>query len=134
MWSHSKATTYESLLCFDALQALVWDDKLTGPFGLIAEYKLLKVPFAKYSSFCKTPVISLILESTVKQYLKNKCLFSLKEHEVEVMFPLGPGRLPPSQVHNVIFITRPKPSLMDIIADNVLRYICILQNLCPKEK
>ena len=24
-------------------QALVWDDKLTGPFGLIAEYKLLKV-------------------------------------------------------------------------------------------
>ncbi|XP_029193786.2 vacuolar protein sorting-associated protein 33A-like [Acropora millepora] len=65
-------------------KALVWDDKLTGPFGLIAEYKLLK------------------------------------EHEVEVMFPLGPGRLPPSQVHNVIFITRPKPSLMDIIADNVL--------------
>ncbi|XP_078360973.1 vacuolar protein sorting-associated protein 33A-like isoform X2 [Oculina patagonica] len=65
-------------------KALVWDDKLTGPFGLIAEYKLLK------------------------------------EHEVEVMFPLRPGRLPPSQVHNVIFITRPKPSLMDIIADNVL--------------
>ncbi|XP_066018238.1 vacuolar protein sorting-associated protein 33A isoform X2 [Pocillopora verrucosa] len=65
-------------------KALVWDDKLTGPFGLIAEYKLLK------------------------------------EHEVEVMFPLRPGRLPPSQVHNVIFITRPKPSLMDIIANNVL--------------
>ncbi|KAJ7387414.1 Vacuolar protein sorting-associated protein 33A [Desmophyllum pertusum] len=65
-------------------KALVWDDKLTGPFGLIAEYKLLR------------------------------------EHEVEVMFPLRPGRLPPSQVHNVVFITRPKPSLMDIIADNVL--------------
>lgn len=65
-------------------KALVWDDKLTGPFGLIAEYKLLK------------------------------------EHEVEVMFPLRPGRLPPSQVHNVIFITRPRPSLMDIIAENVL--------------
>ena len=44
-----------------------------------------------------------------------------QEHEVEVMFPLRPGRLPPSQVHNVIFITRPKPSLMDVIADNVLR-------------
>ena len=24
-------------------QALVWDDALTGPFGLIAEYSLLKV-------------------------------------------------------------------------------------------
>lgn len=51
------------------------------------------------------------------------CAFLLitQEHEVEVMFPLRPGRLPPSQVHNVIFITRPKPSLMDIIANNVLR-------------
>ena len=26
-----------------ALQALVWDNALTGPFGLIAEYSLLKV-------------------------------------------------------------------------------------------
>lgn len=25
------------------LQALVWDNQLTGPFGLIAEYSLLKV-------------------------------------------------------------------------------------------
>lgn len=26
-----------------SFQALVWDDALTGPFGLIAEYSLLKV-------------------------------------------------------------------------------------------
>ena len=31
-----------TMFCF-SLQALVWDDKLTGPFGLVAEYTLLKV-------------------------------------------------------------------------------------------
>ena len=28
---------------FDFMQAVVWDNQLTGPFGLIAEYSLLKV-------------------------------------------------------------------------------------------
>lgn len=30
-------------LCALALQAIVWDEYLTGPFGLIAQYSLLKV-------------------------------------------------------------------------------------------
>ena len=37
------------------------------------------------------------------------------------MLPLRPGRLPQSEVVNIIFITRPKPSLMDIVAENVLK-------------
>ncbi|EDO44187.1 predicted protein [Nematostella vectensis] len=77
----------ELLQCLDkhpGSKALVWDEKLTGPFGLVAEYPLLR------------------------------------EHEVDVMFSLKPGQLPPNQVVNVIFITRPILSLMDIIADNIL--------------
>ncbi|NWZ24883.1 VP33A protein, partial [Asarcornis scutulata] len=66
-------------------KAIVWDEYLTGPFGLIAQYSLLK------------------------------------EHEVEKMFTLKPGRLPQADVKNVIFFVRPKLELMDIIADNVLR-------------
>ncbi|KAM6340711.1 vacuolar protein sorting-associated protein 33A isoform 3-T3 [Alca torda] len=66
-------------------QAIVWDEYLTGPFGLIAQYSLLK------------------------------------EHEVEKMFTLKPGRLPPADVKNIIFFVRPKLELMDIITDNVLR-------------
>lgn len=46
----------------------------------------------------------------------------LQEHEVEKMFTLKPGRLPQADVKNVIFFVRPKLELMDIIADNVLRY------------
>ncbi|NXX96059.1 VP33A protein, partial [Centropus bengalensis] len=66
-------------------KAIVWDEYLTGPFGLIAQYSLLK------------------------------------EHEVEKMFTLKPGRLPQADVKNVIFFVRPRLELMDIIADNVLR-------------
>ncbi|XP_074015484.1 vacuolar protein sorting-associated protein 33A isoform X1 [Numenius arquata] len=66
-------------------KAIVWDEYLTGPFGLIAQYSLLK------------------------------------EHEVEKMFTLKPGRLPPADVKNIIFFVRPKLELMDIITDNVLR-------------
>uniref|UniRef100_A0A3B3QQ14 VPS33A core subunit of CORVET and HOPS complexes n=1 Tax=Paramormyrops kingsleyae TaxID=1676925 RepID=A0A3B3QQ14_9TELE len=64
-------------------KAIVWDEYLTGPFGLIAQYSLLK------------------------------------EHEVEKMFTLKPGRLPAADVKNIIFFVRPKLELMDIIADNV---------------
>ncbi len=39
--SPHKSGNFES--CFLLLQALVWDNALTGPFGLIAEYSLLKV-------------------------------------------------------------------------------------------
>ncbi|XP_074743037.1 vacuolar protein sorting-associated protein 33A isoform X1 [Strix uralensis] len=67
-------------------KAIVWDEYLTGPFGLIAQYSLLK------------------------------------EHEVEKMFTLKPGRLPQADVKNIIFFVRPKLELMDIITDNVLRY------------
>lgn len=42
---------------------------------------------------------------------------------MDVMFPLRPGRLPPNQVQTIIFITRSKPSQMEIIADNVLRLV-----------
>ncbi|KAM6193366.1 vacuolar protein sorting-associated protein 33A isoform 2-T2 [Sarcoramphus papa] len=66
-------------------KAIVWDEYLTGPFGLIAQYSLLK------------------------------------EHEVEKMVTLKPGRLPQADVKNVIFFVRPKLELMDIITDNVLR-------------
>ncbi|MCJ8746718.1 hypothetical protein PDJAM_G00145090 [Pangasius djambal] len=65
-------------------KAIVWDEYLTGPFGLIAQYSLLK------------------------------------EHEVEKMFTLKPGRVPPADVKNVIFFVRPKLELMDIIAENVM--------------
>ncbi|XP_060105435.1 vacuolar protein sorting-associated protein 33A [Heteronotia binoei] len=65
-------------------KAIVWDEYLTGPFGLIAQYSLLK------------------------------------EHEVEKMFTLKPGRLPLADVRNIIFFVRPRLELMDIIAENVL--------------
>ncbi|KAL7986643.1 hypothetical protein Chor_012926 [Crotalus horridus] len=65
-------------------KAIVWDEYLTGPFGLIAQYSLLK------------------------------------EHEVEKMFTLKGGLLPPADVKNIIFFVRPRLELMDIIADNVL--------------
>ncbi|XP_041347888.1 vacuolar protein sorting-associated protein 33A-like [Gigantopelta aegis] len=78
----------EFLECLDkclGTKALVWDDALTGPFGLIAEYSLLK------------------------------------EHEVEKMFPLRSAGLPQSNVQNIVFITRPKLDLMEIIAQNILQ-------------
>ncbi|ELT89435.1 hypothetical protein CAPTEDRAFT_101629 [Capitella teleta] len=78
----------ELLECLDKCtgsKALVWDDNLTGPIGLIAEYSLLK------------------------------------EHEVDKMFPLRPGRLQPSNVQNIIFICRPNLALMENIAQNVLK-------------
>ncbi|XP_025089148.1 vacuolar protein sorting-associated protein 33A-like isoform X2 [Pomacea canaliculata] len=76
----------EFLECIDrcmGTKALVWDDGLTGPFGLIAEYSLLR------------------------------------EHEVDKMFPLRLGSLPPSNVQNVVFLTRPKMELMEKIAQNL---------------
>ena len=35
------------------------------------------------------------------------------------MFPLKSGHLPQTNVENIIFITRPEISCMDMIADNV---------------
>ncbi|XP_070555122.1 vacuolar protein sorting-associated protein 33A-like [Ptychodera flava] len=81
-----EAERRELLECLDKCigsKAVVWDEQLTGPFGLIAEYSLLK------------------------------------DHEVDKMFPLRPGRLPPSNVKNIIFITRPILQLMDFVAQNV---------------
>ncbi|XP_038056680.1 vacuolar protein sorting-associated protein 33A-like [Patiria miniata] len=86
----------ELLECLDKCvgsKAIVWDDHLTGPFGLIAEYSLLK------------------------------------EHEVDKMFPLRPGRLPISAgsgqgsmiIQNIIFLVRPRLDLMEIVADAIRR-------------
>lgn len=44
---------------------------------------------------------------------------TLQEHEVIKMYPLVGGRLPPADVTNVIFITRPHLDLMDLVAQNV---------------
>lgn len=46
-----------------------------------------------------------------------------KEHEVEKMFTLKSGRVPPADVKNVIFFVRPRLELMDIIVDNVFRSV-----------
>jgi len=64
-------------------QAIVWDESLAGPVGLVAKYSLLQ------------------------------------ENEVLKMFPLRAGHLPPTDVRNIIFITRPHLRLMDLVADNV---------------
>ncbi|CAG5119015.1 unnamed protein product, partial [Candidula unifasciata] len=66
-------------------KALVWDDGLTGPFGLIAEASLLK-----------------------------------EQHEVERMFRLQSSGLPASSVQNIIFIVRPRLSLMEVISQCLL--------------
>lgn len=64
-------------------KAIVWDQDLAGPMGLIAQYSLLK------------------------------------EHGVNTMFPLQPGKLPATQVNHIIFISRPKLHLMQWISENV---------------
>lgn len=42
---------------------------------------------------------------------------------MEKMFTLKGNRLPAADVKNIIFLVRPRLELMDIIAENVLRYI-----------
>jgi len=64
-------------------QAIVWDESLAGPVGLVAKYSLLR------------------------------------ENEVVKMFPLRAGHLPPADVRNIIFITRPQLHLMDLVANNI---------------
>lgn len=44
----------------------------------------------------------------------------LKDHEVNNMFLLKPGSLPNITVKHIIFISRPKLSLMDLVADYIL--------------
>lgn len=43
----------------------------------------------------------------------------LTEHEVVDMFPLRPGSLPTITAKHIVFITRPKLVLMDLIADYI---------------
>ncbi|GBP27008.1 Vacuolar protein sorting-associated protein 33A [Eumeta japonica] len=43
----------------------------------------------------------------------------LQEHEVANMFPLRPGILPSISTKHIIFITRPKLMLMDLVADYI---------------
>ncbi|KAK9500694.1 hypothetical protein O3M35_001912 [Rhynocoris fuscipes] len=67
----------------DGPKAIVWDEALAGPIGIIAKYALLK------------------------------------EHNVQKMFPLKNGKLPATNVKNIIFICRPHLHLMDRIAENI---------------
>jgi hypothetical protein len=67
----------------DGSKAIVWDESLAGPVGLVAKYSLLR------------------------------------ENEVVKMFPLRAGHLPPADVRNIIFITRPQLHLMDLVANNI---------------
>lgn len=64
-------------------KAIVWDEALSGPTGLICQYAVLK------------------------------------EHSVLKMYPLRVERLPECNVAHIIFISRPKVTLMDLIAKNV---------------
>lgn len=64
-------------------KAIVWDNSLAGPVGLVAQY------------------------------------VTLKEYEVVKMFPLRDSPLPSVDVQHIIFITRPKLHLMDLVAQNV---------------
>ena len=48
---------------------------------------------------------------------------------MEKMFTLKGSRLPAADVKNIIFFVRPRLELMDIIAENVLRYLRTY--LCP---
>lgn len=58
------------------------------------------------------------------KYFKRLFLFVIvKEHEVEKMFTLKSGRVPPADVKNVIFFVRPRLELMDIIVENVFRSV-----------
>ena len=49
--------------------------------------------------------------------------FISQEHEVDKMYPLRPGRLPNHSVQNIVYIVRPKQSIMDIVAQNVLKWV-----------
>lgn len=64
-------------------KAIVWDNALAGPVGLIAQYILLK------------------------------------EHSVIKMFPLRSDPLLETEVKHIIFISRPKLHLMDMVSKNI---------------
>lgn len=64
-------------------KAIVWDNALAGPIGLICKYS------------------------------------NLKDHSVLKMFPLRSTPLPETDVAHIIFVSRPKLNLMDLIARNV---------------
>lgn len=51
---------------------------------------------------------------------------------MEKMFTLKGSRLPAADVKNIIFFVRPRLELMDIIAENVLRYLSEL-TFSPRE-
>lgn len=98
----------------------MWDEYLTGPFGLIAQYSLLKVKAAVGPEGGGGPSAAGPCHRWSPRFAN--ALASAQEHEVEKMFTLKPGRLPQADVKNIIFFVRPKLELMDIITDNVLRY------------
>ncbi|XP_018334360.1 vacuolar protein sorting-associated protein 33A [Agrilus planipennis] len=64
-------------------KAIVWDNSLAGPTGLVFQYPILK------------------------------------EHDVVKMYPLRNVPFPETAVKHILFITRPKLELMDLVAQNV---------------
>lgn len=83
LYQHMTCKIHVGALLSFLFQAIVWDESLAGPVGLVAKYSLLQ------------------------------------ENEVVKMFPLRTGHLPPADVKNIIFITRPHLHLMDLVADNI---------------
>lgn len=112
------------------VKAIVWDEYLTGPFGLIAQYSLLKVRECLHKNTHNGifPFPVTVHHLNVFMSLPLICLFN-KEHEVEKMFTLKGGRIPSAAVKNIVFFVRPRLELMDIIAENVARFNYINSHL-----
>ena len=69
----------------------------------------------------------MVSDTGCQKYLWNhadnivKVIFMWQEHGADKMYMLNPGKLPTNEVTNIIFICRPKLSLMESVAQNVLR-------------
>ncbi len=135
----SRHGTFRALLSFNLcvfaffyflFKAIVWDEYLTGPFGLIAQYSLLKVrEIVPKNTYSGQNIISYFKDTGdyfndyFMLFQESVCLNFIfqKEHEVEKMFTLKGGRIPSAAVKNIVFFVRPRLELMDIIAENVAR-------------
>lgn len=85
-------------------KAIVWDNSLAGTSN---NYLMLLSAF----HICLCPLAGPV--GLVAQYAV------LREHSVVKMYPLRAVPLPETDVKHIIFITRPKLHLMDLVAQNV---------------
>jgi len=83
---------------------------------------VLQVMLVSLSFACYLPFIKFV--SYINSWIIH-CFYYLQEHEVDKMFPLRPGRLPENTVQNIVFITRPKLSLMELVAQNVIKLVAV---------